>query len=405
MFADSTAISGEDGNPIANGMRWRLPARLNRSSPVPLYLQARDVLADAIRQGVFAPASQLPSTTEIARHLRVSLLTAHRALQQLTQDGWLLRGRGQRTFVRADFQAAVDHAPRFRILIATTGGSVDGWNGSTPWGYLHGIEAAAAQIVPPTERIIQHYQSPDELTHVKADGIIAIQPRPEHIPGLVRLREGRPVVLVGVAGATGLDCVDTANQEAARSAVGHLAELGHERIALILDSAASAAAQDLLCGFMLEMSIRGLSTGNDRIISVANAAEDDARHRTMGRVLHARNRPTAIVAGDLHLAMRIRADLQREGFNVPRQISLIGFGDEWFTGMLHRPLTVIAQPVQEMARRGFSRLLQILSGQSWGAKTELLPASLVIRGTTAPPARPIRRSSRRRLQQAALALV
>jgi DNA-binding LacI/PurR family transcriptional regulator/DNA-binding transcriptional regulator YhcF (GntR family) len=368
--------------------------RVNGSSPVPLYLQVRGILAESIRKGLLLPGGQVPSTVHIARQLRVSLLTAHRALQQLTEDGWLVRGRGQRTFVRADFQAALDHAPRFRIVIATNGNTASQDRGCA-WGYLAGIQTAAAQIVPPTERIAQHYESPGELKHTKADGIICIQPRLEDIPALERISQDKPIVLVGAAPpVTGMCCIDAANQEGARSAVRHFAELGHERIALVINPADGAASQERLCGFMLEMGCRGLPICENRILSVACSSDEVLNERLVG-LMQAKHRPTAVIAGDLRLSMSVRASLQRQRLDVPRQVSLIGFGDDWFTGMLSPPLTVVAQPVEDMARRAFSRLLQVLSAQPVEARTDILPTSLIIRGTTAPPPKPDRPKVRR----------
>src|SRR5437773_10677298 len=49
----------------------------------PLYESAKDALRGAIDAGVFAPGQQMPNTKQISEQLGVSLVTAHRALQEL----------------------------------------------------------------------------------------------------------------------------------------------------------------------------------------------------------------------------------------------------------------------------------------------------------------------------------
>src|SRR4051812_40070821 len=85
-------------NPTSSGKH----AKLNAVSPQPgrpLYLTARDAVRDAIEAGVFVPGEQMPSTKELSERLRVSLVTAHRALQELVASGILQRSQGRGTFV------------------------------------------------------------------------------------------------------------------------------------------------------------------------------------------------------------------------------------------------------------------------------------------------------------------
>src|SRR5256885_2033167 len=65
----------------------------------PLYISARDAVREAIDAGLFAPGEQMPSTKELSEKLEVSLVTAHRALQELVSAGVLQRSQGKGTFV------------------------------------------------------------------------------------------------------------------------------------------------------------------------------------------------------------------------------------------------------------------------------------------------------------------
>src|SRR4051812_28676041 len=65
----------------------------------PLYITARDAVREAIDAGLYTPGEQMPSTKELSEQLSVSLVTAHRALQELVNNGVLQRSQGKGTFV------------------------------------------------------------------------------------------------------------------------------------------------------------------------------------------------------------------------------------------------------------------------------------------------------------------
>jgi len=66
---------------------------------VPRYLRLRNVLADAIAEGRWAPGSRLPAEYELAAGSGLSLGTVQRALGLLVDEGILLRRHGAGTFV------------------------------------------------------------------------------------------------------------------------------------------------------------------------------------------------------------------------------------------------------------------------------------------------------------------
>ncbi|MEA2707826.1 MAG: hypothetical protein QOF78_427, partial [Phycisphaerales bacterium] len=81
----------------------------------PLYSTVRDVLRDAIDRGVFIPGQQMPSTKDLSEQLAVSLVTAHRALQELVTAGVLQRAQGRGTFVHEKYPERKNTISEFRV--------------------------------------------------------------------------------------------------------------------------------------------------------------------------------------------------------------------------------------------------------------------------------------------------
>ena len=66
---------------------------------LPLYQQVKDHIVGRILAGDWPESARVPSENELTRELGVSRMTVHRALRELTGEGWLERVQGAGTFV------------------------------------------------------------------------------------------------------------------------------------------------------------------------------------------------------------------------------------------------------------------------------------------------------------------
>src|SRR3546814_2628957 len=57
----------------------------------PLYQQVKDYIVTRILGGDWPEGNRVPSENELTRELSVSRMTVHRALRELTTEGWLER--------------------------------------------------------------------------------------------------------------------------------------------------------------------------------------------------------------------------------------------------------------------------------------------------------------------------
>jgi GntR family transcriptional regulator len=72
---------------------------LERSNPLPLYYQLKEVLKQQIRSGHLAPHTAIPSEPALITSYHVSRATVRQALSELVQEGLLYRQHGKGTFV------------------------------------------------------------------------------------------------------------------------------------------------------------------------------------------------------------------------------------------------------------------------------------------------------------------
>ena len=72
---------------------------LNKKSPVPLYLQVKEIFSQKIDSGELRPHDRLPSERELGEELGISRMTVRQALTQLTHDGRIYTIVGKGTYV------------------------------------------------------------------------------------------------------------------------------------------------------------------------------------------------------------------------------------------------------------------------------------------------------------------
>lgn len=72
---------------------------IDRSSPIPYYIQVRDALQMRIQDGSWHPGDQIPGEPELCRMFDVSRTVIRQALNDLVYRGLLVRKKGKGTFV------------------------------------------------------------------------------------------------------------------------------------------------------------------------------------------------------------------------------------------------------------------------------------------------------------------
>ena len=93
---------------------------------------------------------------------------------------------------------------------------------------------------------------------------------------------------------------------------------------------------------------------------------------------------TAVFAANDEMALGVMRAMFEAGRAVPRDVSVVGFDDVPFARYLTPPLTTVRQDFAELGTRAMGLLERVLGGEDQPS-AELVPTSLVVRGSTAPP--------------------
>ena len=223
------------------------------------------------------------------------------------------------------------------------------------------------------------------LRERRVDGLL-ISPVSVEAPHLGLFVEGNlPCVLLTrrPAGYVGL-FVGTDNAQAAELAMRHLLELGHRHIAHVTLSNGSISARTRMEAYRRELTRAGISP--DRRFEVAVPQTIEGGRAAACSLLGQRRRPTAIFTYNDQQAVGVLLGLRDAGVEVPAEMSVIGFDGINLGEVVYPPLTTMAQQIDTIGRLGAQTLIDALASRS-DSRQHVLPAALVVRGSTAPSSR------------------
>ncbi|PZQ65366.1 MAG: LacI family transcriptional regulator [Phenylobacterium zucineum] len=171
------------------------------------------------------------------------------------------------------------------------------------------------------------------------------------------------------------------NERAAAEAMEHLYALGHRRIGVITGPLVSPLSRDRLAGVTKAARRHGCEA--DLAVATGDFSIDSGR-REAEALLAREAPPTAIFCFSDEMAMGALAALRRRDLRCPRDVSVVGFDDTRYAGMLDPPLTSVSQPMEDIGREVVALLLEILSGASAGPRQVTLPHRLALRESSGP---------------------
>lgn len=180
----------------------------------------------------------------------------------------------------------------------------------------------------------------------------------------------------------GIPFVSIDNHLAAQQATEHLIQLGHKNIAVITGDINTPSTQSRLAGYRDAMKAANIATEESYVqhgtysLNMGEACTE--------KLLLLKQRPSAIFCFSDEIALGCLHSLKKQGFDVPNDISVIGFDDIRFAKYMSPPLTTIAQPVEEIGAQCVDLLIDIIEGNDTTRSEVILPHKLIVRESTGP---------------------
>lgn len=204
------------------------------------------------------------------------------------------------------------------------------------------------------------------------------------------LRCGMPTVLLGHRApfCEQFVSVEADDVTGSYSATRYLLELGHKRIAFLAGLATSPSTQERLAGYRRALQEAGLEPRDDLVFKAGSTIEEGEQAAL--QVLQEQPDITALQAVNDLVAIGAANLLLNQGFKIPQDISVVGFGNTLVSEYFRVPLTTIRQPKFRLGVAAMDLMSSLLRGERPSSKR--LTADLVLRSSTGPSSNAERRS-------------
>lgn len=188
---------------------------------------------------------------------------------------------------------------------------------------------------------------------------------------------GHPLIVIGgnYLPTPPREFVDVDLTAGTEAATTHLLNEGHRNIAFI----AVSPSEEKIAGFNAALTKHGVEA-----LPTVLQVEGDQLRAAFRKLMRHTSKPSAIVAANDAVALRLLKEASLLSLSVPDNLSIVGFDDVEFAALSHPALTTVAFPAKEVATKAVAALIErIRHPQTEPVRVTLTPA-LTIRESTGP---------------------
>jgi len=344
----------------------------------PLYEAVKQAIRDAVDAGMFAPGEQMPSTKELSERLSVSLVTAHRALQELVSSGVLERSQGKGTFVREGYAHDKGSFTQCRVgLVFHRDVSLADYFHSQ---VLEGVrQAAQAQ-----QADVTMLRFGDD-TRQECAGYLLVNPLPADLE-LVEKKccKRLPAIVIGAHGeGEKVGSIDIDHIDLAKKAVEYLSGLGHRKVAFVGGPDQGRPNYDRWTGFARACEVRAMELPAKYAIKGKGWRLNEQERGELAKLLSSAERPTAVFAAGYFFALDVYEAAAMAGLKIPTGVSVVGVDDPPSAALLAPALTTLKQPLVKMGSMAMNELIRRIMQEDPVVDRDMLKAELVVRNSAA----------------------
>ncbi len=177
-----------------------------------------------------------------------------------------------------------------------------------------------------------------------------------------------------------IDKILSENRKAVYMGTNHLIRSGHESIAILLEKSQSTTKEERLSGYNRALGEHNIINEKPMILEVDLFDEESCEKKIVK--FYNYNKPTAFIAGGNKLTFLLLKAIQNMGLECPKDISIVGFGDEKWCEYTSPPITTIKQNTEQMALHAAQIIIEKIKENKKKAEEIRVPVSLTIRKST-----------------------
>jgi DNA-binding LacI/PurR family transcriptional regulator len=168
------------------------------------------------------------------------------------------------------------------------------------------------------------------------------------------------------------------DQHGGQLATEHLLGLGHTEILFLAGPNGSSSSAGRFSGYQRALSAAGVPYSDTRVY-LADKDIDSGR-KAMAQALSEKAVFTAVVAHNDSVAIGASETLFKQGFRIPNDVSIVGFGDGLLAENFRVPLTTVHVPQTAMGETAVRLAIELRKNPS--VQPRSLPVEIIVREST-----------------------
>jgi DNA-binding LacI/PurR family transcriptional regulator len=361
----------------------------------PKYRQIVESLRANISAGHYRDGARLPSEAELVRRFGVSRMTVVKAMQQLQQEGLLVRRTGSGTYLSGGgatqnlvFGLIIPELGETEIFEPICKGmaqSPDIQGHSLSWGHSLTGSANREEVA---ERLCQQYID-QKVSGVFFAPLEFSQRRDQINRRILKSLNGAriPVVLLDrcelqYPERSEYDVVGLDNRRAGYVMTDHLLQQGATRIAFMAREGSAETVDDRLAGY------RDALFAQDPTLSSYRMVRGDGSDAAAIKASLKGSKIDAFLCANDHTAAQLMHSLLRLGVRIPDDVRIAGVDDVKYAALLPVPLTTFRQPCLDIGAAAVAAMKERIGNPHLAGRSILLDGQIVVRNSCGAAARP-----------------
>lgn len=181
-----------------------------------------------------------------------------------------------------------------------------------------------------------------------------------------------------------IDAVGTDNTGIMRNMVTRLARYGYSQIGYISEDLVMSNAYDRFLGYRLGMEENGLTVDKKwtLLLPELRLQKTESAYQMMLRLLDSKPKlPQVLLCSSDLIAIGVMAALRARGYQVPKDVGVVGFDNISQAAFTSPPLTTVAQDMRRLGCSSFRALLRRMENPDQTPEETVIRAKILVRGS------------------------
>lgn len=172
---------------------------------------------------------------------------------------------------------------------------------------------------------------------------------------------------------SGLDTIICNNYQASYNLTASLIDKGHKKIAFVGNLNSTSSINDRFLGYYKAILEAGIELRQDYRI------DDRDQEGEFNELKLPQDLPTAFVCNNDHIAYLLIKQLKKQGYQIPKEISVVGFDDVIYSSISEPAITTMRITRKDMAKQALDLLLYRIQNPTAEIKTVTVECKMIER--------------------------